>query len=148
MKNCNIAIAAVLIIALNSFCTAQTKEKIEPLEEKKEITPTKETKEFSLKVGEEFTLEFLANPSTGFCWGMLVNQAPHERWIELIKSEYVPDEPIRPGSGGTHKFTFKAMRPTGTIKYSIPFYHCRPTTGEIATVVNIVFSIKNGEKER
>lgn len=104
-------------------------------------TPKIEKQEFSLKQGQKFTVELPANPSTGYCWGMLVNQPPKERWIELVKSEFIPDEPGRVGGAGKHKFTFKAMKPTGAAKYGIPLYYCRPTTGEVSEIRSIIVAI-------
>ena len=80
----------------------------------------------TLTLGEEFTIELPSNPSTGYCWFMLVNQSPKERWIELVKSEYIPDQPIRPGRGGKEKLTFKAMRPTDAITRGFYLNYCGP----------------------
>ncbi|TET06074.1 hypothetical protein E3J79_03385 [Candidatus Dependentiae bacterium] len=80
----------------------------------------------TLKLGEEFTIELPSNPTTGYCWFMLVNQSPKERWIELVKSEYVPDQPILIGRGGKEKLTFKAMRTTGSVSREFYLYYCGP----------------------
>lgn len=80
----------------------------------------------TLTLGEEFTIELPSNPTTGYRWVMLVNQSPKERWIELVKSEYVPDQPIRIGRGGKEKLTFKAMRPTDAITREFYLNYCGP----------------------
>lgn len=79
-------------------------------------------KSFDVKVGDTFTLSLSAKPSTGHTWGMLVNQPAENRWIELVKSEYIPDKPARIGSGGKRTFTFKAIR-EGI--YGVPLYYTR-----------------------
>jgi len=90
-------------------------------------------------VGDTFTLEFEANETTGFRW-----MAEHDaQKLESIKDEYVPDEvpeggqPLL-GSGGTHRFTFKAIEPgTAEIRftYSRPWESVQPAKRIIYEVI-------------
>lgn len=112
------------------------------------VTPKIEKLEYTLTQGETFMLELQANPSTGYVWGILVNQPSKERWIELIKSEYKPDKPGRIGGGGTLNFTFKAMKSTGSASYDVPLYYCRPQSGKIAKIISLVVEIKPKEVEK
>lgn len=104
-------------------------------------SPTVEETKRTLTVGEEFTIELPSNPTTGYRWFMLVNQSPKERWIELVKSEYVPDQPILLGSGGKEKLTFKAMRPTEATTREFYLYYCGPS-GKAAEIRVIPIFIK------
>jgi len=106
----------------------------------------KEKKEFNVTVGDEFSLSLPANPSTGYVWGMLVNQPPEKRWIELIKSEFNGGKTPRPGAGGTITFTFKAVTPTGSASYGVPIYYCRPASGDIAKILSLILTISPQEK--
>lgn len=60
-------------------------------------------------VGKTFTVELPENPTTGYTWFWQVSDDVHKRLVELIRKEYVPQQPGMVGSGGTAKFTFKAM---------------------------------------
>jgi predicted secreted protein len=60
-------------------------------------------------LGKTFTIELPENSSTGYSWFWSVNEDMHKRMIELIRKEYIPQQPVLSGSGGTVKFTFKAM---------------------------------------
>ena len=102
---------------------------------------SKEKKEYNLKVGEEFSLSLPANPTTGYSWGMFVNQPPQKRWIELVDSKYTQDEPGRMGGGGTISFTFKAVTPTDSASYAIPLYYSKPSSGDLAKMFSLIVTI-------
>jgi predicted secreted protein len=59
--------------------------------------------------GEEFTLRFSSNPSTGYRWGLL--QEPDARVVVYVRRRYVPSpgSEDRVGSGGTDEWTFRAV---------------------------------------
>lgn len=59
------------------------------------------------KVGDIFEISIPSNPaSTGY--NCLLSEMPH--CIYFVESTYVPDEPIKPGSGGISKFKFLAVK--------------------------------------
>jgi len=140
-------VTTTLFFAINILCAKPQKKEIKASIKPGEVVQVcagpemKELEIPQLKVGDKYTFELPSSPSTGYCWGMLVNQPPKKRWLELIKSERRPDKSGRPGGGETLLLTLKAIRSTKTAKYSIPLYYCRPTTGEIAKIMNIVFSV-------
>ena len=114
----------------------------------------KETLKYeNLKKGERFTVKLPANPSTGFVWSMLVNQPPKKRFIELVKSEFIPSkvpgtganvppEERRAGAGGEIEFTFKAVKETGQTTYAVPLYYGRPQSGEVSKIVALAVKIR------
>ncbi len=58
------------------------------------------------KVGDIFEVSMPSNPSTGY--SSLLSEMPH--CVYFVDSTYVPDEPVRPGSGGTSTFRFVAVK--------------------------------------
>jgi predicted secreted protein len=62
-----------------------------------------------ITVDKTFTIELPENPTTGYSWFWSVNEDVHKRLVELIRKEYIPQQPAMVGSGGTVKFTFKAI---------------------------------------
>ena len=74
------------------------------------------------KVGDIFEISIPSNPaSTGY--NCLLSEMPH--CVYFVESTYVPDEPIRPGSGGTSKFKFVAVKKGDgkIIFHSVRFSH-------------------------
>ena len=118
----------ILILGSISLCIA---EKI----------PT-DVENFSLQVGEKFTVLLPSNPTTGYDWYMLVNQPPDKRIIEIIDSTYKQHSPGRIGGSGSRALTFKAVKPTGTTSSAIPLYYCRPQSGNITKIKTLSVSIK------
>lgn len=63
-------------------------------------------------VGKTFVIVLPENPTTGYTWFWQVNDDAQKRPLELIKKEFVAKEigvMGSAGSGGTARFTFKAM---------------------------------------
>jgi Predicted secreted protein len=60
-------------------------------------------------VGKTFTIVLPENPTTGYTWFWAVGDEVAKRTVELIRKEFLAKQPIMAGSGGTVKFTFKAM---------------------------------------
>ncbi|WP_165497017.1 protease inhibitor I42 family protein [Rhodococcus sp. ABRD24] len=58
----------------------------------------------------EISLE--ENPSTGSRWNLILPPA-----LSLVDDRYIPDEPVRPGSGGTRVFIVRASK-SGTYEVS------------------------------
>ena len=73
------------------------------------------------KIEEIFEISVPSNPSTGY--SCLLSEMPH--CVYLVDSTYVPDEPVRPGSGGTNKFRFVAVKKGEgkIIFHSVKFSH-------------------------
>ncbi|WP_048128621.1 MULTISPECIES: protease inhibitor I42 family protein [unclassified Methanosarcina] len=73
------------------------------------------------KIGEIFDISIPSNPSTGY--SCLLSEMPS--CVYFVESEYIPDEPIVPGSGGTSKFKFVAVKKgKGKISFhSVKFSH-------------------------
>lgn len=60
-------------------------------------------------IGRTFVIALPENPTTGYTWYWQVSDDAQHRAIELTKKEFVAKEPSMIGSGGTARFTFKAM---------------------------------------
>lgn len=65
-------------------------------------------------VGRTFVIVLPENPTTGYTWFWQVSDDAQKRVLELVHKEFVAKEPSMIGSGGTMRFTFKAMH-VGTI---------------------------------
>ncbi|MGB9131183.1 MAG: protease inhibitor I42 family protein [Methanosarcina sp.] len=57
------------------------------------------------KVGDVFEISIPSNPSTGY--SCLMSEMPD--CVFFVESTYVPDQPVRTGSGGTSQFKFVAV---------------------------------------
>lgn len=70
------------------------------------ITRAALNKEIKLKLGETFTIQLDANPTTGYGWYLLSGKDP---W-KLVSRKYAMDssKPGMVGVGGKETFTFKA----------------------------------------
>jgi inhibitor of cysteine peptidase len=76
----------------------------------------------ALEVGQEVVATLAANPSTGFHWSYRAN--PEGVLGPIGESEYVPDQPVIPGSGGRERFRFTGLRAgsaTLEFEYRRPF---------------------------
>ncbi len=91
-----------------------------------------ERKSMQVAVGQMFTIEFEGNQTTGYRWTADYSRPD----IEFVKDEYVPHDWEAPpnmdaasapngrvGVGGTHHFTFGAVRPSHS---QIKFEYVRP----------------------
>ncbi|OEC84826.1 MULTISPECIES: protease inhibitor I42 family protein [Methanobacterium] len=100
------------------------------------ILPVKEEKKLTVNVNEKFNITLESNPSTGYKW---ISEFDSNS-LKLVNETYIPDMPIRCGSGGYQIFTFKALK-TGktdlTMKYIMPWENCLPAK-EIIYHINIV----------
>lgn len=100
--------------------------------------PTQEEHDISIGIGDEFTLEFEGNQTTGFIW----MEDHDQQKLESVKDEYVPNEPpegeeMLVGGGGTHYFTYRAIEAGSTqirFTYSRPWESVMPAQTVIYTV--------------
>jgi inhibitor of cysteine peptidase len=60
-----------------------------------------------VEAGKSFEIQLKENPTTGYSWALA--QLPEHFY--LLSDYYRPDQPVKPGSGGTHLFYFVAMKP-------------------------------------
>jgi inhibitor of cysteine peptidase len=64
------------------------------------------------RVGEEFDITLPSNPSTGYQW--MLEDSLDAGLLRLAGRAYVPDQPVRVGSGGHEQFTFVGVAPGET----------------------------------
>lgn len=76
--------------------------------------------DLTVAVGHTFELKLKGNRTTGYSWVLAQMGAS----FALMDTGYTPDQPIRPGSGGTQVFTFLAMKANGG--ENIVFQYLRP----------------------
>ena len=60
-------------------------------------------------IGKSFDIVLPENPTTGYTWFWQVSDDAQKRPLELTHKEFVAKEPSMIGSGGSVRFTFKAM---------------------------------------
>ncbi|MEU2789265.1 protease inhibitor I42 family protein [Streptomyces sp. NPDC007100] len=76
-------------------------------------------REISVTSGTPFSIRLKDNPSTGFRW-VLAAPKPDPAILQETGGHYVPDEPVRAGSGGIRYVDFRARgagRTEVTLKY-------------------------------
>ena len=75
---------------------------------------------YEVSVDEQFQVDLISNPSTGYSWVWINKQAVSI--IDSIGFNFIPDTPVMAGSGGTEIWTLKAVsRGIDTMK----FEYCR-----------------------
>ena len=68
--------------------------------------------EYTVKPGEEFTIELESRPSTGHSWE--ISQEPDKKVAAFVRKEYVGSDSGRLGAAGVEYFTFRAVAPGRT----------------------------------
>ena len=58
---------------------------------------------FFLSIGQQLVVTLASNPTTGYSWSY---QSSSSGVLRDGPSEYVPTQPVLPGSGGTERFVF------------------------------------------
>lgn len=79
------------------------------------------TRTMRAAAGQTFTLTLDANPTTGYQW--FLSNPLDERFLRLIRNDYLPPSSSRAGQGGHQVLTFHALQ-TGMT--SIALKYCRP----------------------
>ncbi|MBO4294862.1 MAG: protease inhibitor I42 family protein [Alphaproteobacteria bacterium] len=77
-------------------------------------------KTFTYTLGEEFTLELLENPTTGYVWHMKTHP---EMVVSLVEDHFETPKTQRIGAGGKHVFVYRAVN---SGKTEIQAFHARP----------------------
>ena len=62
---------------------------------------------YSVKLGETFTVELVANATTGYRWQLAEPLNPN--LLEYVQDGYNTPKDSNPGTGGIHTWTFKAL---------------------------------------
>ena len=74
--------------------------------------PTDRTQVLTVKAGQKFDIVLPANPSTGYQWQII--GTPDASLIQSAGQNYIPKQPVIPGSGGVEVWTFNALAPGET----------------------------------
>jgi predicted secreted protein len=67
------------------------------------------TRPLDVKTGQNFDIVLLTSISTGYRW--LLVGTPNTRLIQYLGADYIPEQPILPGSLGVEVWTFYAVAP-------------------------------------
>jgi inhibitor of cysteine peptidase len=98
--------------------------------------PTDHTQLLTAKAGETFDLVLPANPSTGYRWDIIPELDAN--LIEFVAQDYIPEEPVKPGSGGVDVWTFRSLSP-GDTTIVLGYY---PPDGDADPEETVTFSIR------
>ena len=74
--------------------------------------PSDHTQLITVKAGETFELVVPSNPSTGYDWDIIPEL--DETLVQFVSQEYLPEQPVKPGSGGVDVWTFRGINPGDT----------------------------------
>jgi inhibitor of cysteine peptidase len=74
--------------------------------------PTDHTQLIIVKAGETFELMLPSNPSTGYHWEIIPEL--NENIVQFVSQDYIPEQPVKPGSGGVDVWTFRGINPGDT----------------------------------
>ncbi len=69
-------------------------------------------KTIEVTAGNEFKIVIDSNPTTGFHWELV--EALNTKVVDYVWKDYIPDQPVMPGSGGKDSWRFKAIAPGQT----------------------------------
>jgi predicted secreted protein len=82
------------------------------------------------RVGEEFVITLSSNPSTGYQWSLADSIDP---MLRLAGRTYVPNQPVKVGSGGHERLAFVGVAPGETtirLRYQRGVQQPAPQTAE------------------
>ena len=74
--------------------------------------PSDHTQLIAVKAGKTFELVVPSNPSTGYHWDVIPEL--DENIVQFVSQEYIPEQPVKPGSGGVDVWTFRGINPGDT----------------------------------
>jgi predicted secreted protein len=97
--------------------------------------PTDPTQLIVVKAGETFDIVLPSNSSTGYRW-KLVGELD-ENMVQLVGQDYIPQQPVMPGSGGVDIWTFSAVS-VGDTTIVLGYY---PPSSETEPDETVTFSI-------
>lgn len=100
--------------------------------------PTDPTQLITVKTGQAFDIIVPSNASTGYRWKLA--EALDEGTVELMAQDYIPEQPILPGSGGVDVWMFRAVS-AGDTRITLGYY---PPGNENTPEETVVFSISVG----
>ena len=98
--------------------------------------PTDHTQLITMKAGETFELVVPSNPSTGYHWDILPELDVNV--VEFVGQDYIPEQPIKPGSGGVDVWTFRAVN-AGDTTIALGYY---PPDNDTDPEETVTFSIR------
>lgn len=87
------------------------------------------------KVGQDFVIDLLSNPSTGYSWRLA---RPLPSMLKLQRKRYIPPKVQKLGGGGTEEWTFKSVR---SGKATIMFEYIRPWEKDSLPARERIFSV-------
>jgi inhibitor of cysteine peptidase len=98
--------------------------------------PTDHTQLITMKAGERFDLVVPSNPSTGYHWEIIPEL--DETIVQFVSQDFVPEQPVIPGSGGVDVWTFRGVN-AGDTTIVLGYY---PPGIDTDPEENVTFSIQ------
>ena len=98
--------------------------------------PTDHTQLITAKASETFELVVPSNSSTGYHWDILPELDMNI--VEFVGQDYIPEQPVMPGSGGVDVWTFRAVS-EGETTIALGYY---PPDNESDPEETVTFSIQ------
>jgi predicted secreted protein len=74
--------------------------------------PTDPAHPLLAKAGQAFDIVLPANASTGYRWK--ITGSPEASLVQFVEENYIPRQPVMPGSDGMDVWTFNALAPGQT----------------------------------
>jgi inhibitor of cysteine peptidase len=114
MKRIPLVLIAIILLTSCATSTPAPTPTLPPTAEIQNILPetTDHTQLITVKAGETFDLVVPSNSSTGYRWDILPELDVNI--VEFVAQDYIPEQPIMPGSGGVDVWTFRAVNPGDT----------------------------------
>jgi predicted secreted protein len=98
--------------------------------------PTDPTQLITVNAGETFELVVPSNSSTGYHWDIIPELDINV--VEFVGQDYIPEQPVMPGSGGVDVWTFSAVS-EGETTIALGYY---PPDNDTDPEETVTFSIQ------
>jgi predicted secreted protein len=106
------------------------------------LTEQDDGKTFQIHKDAPVVVHLTENPSTGYQW-MLDTSSPEDDAYKVVVNQYSPQQPTKPGSGGTRKFQFMWKDATEDIKLIFMLKHPWDPVGESIKRVVLHFIVRS-----
>jgi inhibitor of cysteine peptidase len=109
MKRICVVLLAITLLAGCATSTSTPTPSLPPTVETPNLLPdpTDPTQLILAGPGETFDLLLPSNSSTGYHWEIIPELDVNI--VEFVEQDYIPEEPVMPGSGGMDVWTFRAV---------------------------------------
>ena len=103
------------------------------------ITVGNNQQDVKIKVNQEFMIDLVSNPSTGYNWS--VNETYDKSVVEFVGNVYIPADTDRSGAPGQDQWTFRG-KSKGTTKLSLYYGRSWEKDSSLETVKNYNITVE------